>query len=80
MVIGNMENFDSIDWNQMSELTLIRRINTEILHPLGLAISRTKEGISEKIIIAPDGVFNYEHDVKCLSDSEIKQKLSQMKK
>jgi len=54
-----MEKYKSIDWNQMSELTLIRRINTEILHPIGLAISRTKEGISEKVIIAPDGVFTY---------------------
>lgn len=28
-----------INWNQASEMGLIERINTEILHPLGLAIN-----------------------------------------
>lgn len=28
-----------INWTQLSELGLVRKINEEILHPLGLAIS-----------------------------------------
>ncbi|WP_436718977.1 DUF7415 domain-containing protein, partial [Vibrio cholerae] len=32
-----------IDWNKMSELGLIEKINREILHPLGLAITRNVE-------------------------------------
>lgn len=71
-------DYKTIDWNQMSELTLIRRINTEILHPLGLAISRNQNGVSEKILIAPDGVFTYEHDKTCLSDDEIRDKLKNL--
>ena len=33
----------TINWNQMSELGLIQRINIEILNPLGLVISRESE-------------------------------------
>lgn len=39
----------SINWNQMSELGLIYKINKDILHPLGLAISRNPDnGFSEE--------------------------------
>lgn len=45
-----------INWNQASELGLIERINTEILHPLGLAISRNPDtGFSESLYISDDG-------------------------
>lgn len=70
----------SIDWNKMSELGLIYRINKEILHPLGLAVSRTVEtGLSEKILIADDGVWEYNLNmiVKTLTDDEIKLKLKE---
>lgn len=40
----------SINWNQMSELGLIERINREILHPIGLAISRNPDtGSSDSV-------------------------------
>lgn len=71
----------SIDWNEMSELGLITRINKEILHPLGLAISKNPDtGISEKILIAPDGVFEYPSDFvfKNFSDEEIKAKINEL--
>ncbi|MFG5021212.1 hypothetical protein ID080_00980 [Vibrio cholerae] len=44
----------------MSELGLIEKINREILHPLGLAITRNVEtGKSEAILVADDGKFEY---------------------
>lgn len=53
----------SIDWNDMSELGLIERINKEILHPLGLSMSREVEsGHSKKIFIADDGYWEYPTD------------------
>ena len=73
----------SIDWNQMSELGLIRRINRDVLHPLGLAITRVPDtGVSEEIFIADDGEWKYSPDILekvDLTDDEIKQKLTEMK-
>lgn len=48
-----------VDWNQLSSLGLIRRINTEILHPIGLALFRHQDGVSSGAMIAPDGKWNY---------------------
>lgn len=70
----------TIDWNTMSEFGLIKRINTEILHPLGLAISRNPEnGVSESILVADDGVWEYSEKIKnqkVMTDEEIKEKLN----
>ena len=66
---------NTIDWNMMSELGLIERINREILHPLGLAMSRNIEtGHSEEILIAFDGIWTYHPDRKStiIPDDEIK--------
>ena len=65
---------DSIDWNKMSEFGLIRRINEEILHPLGLALSRdTESGYSKEILVSAEP---WEYDtppaVPAMSDDEIK--------
>ena len=60
----------------MSELGLIERINREILHPLGLAISREVEtGHSKEILISEDGFWEYPPDMQTtiISDSEIKE-------
>lgn len=55
---------DWLDWNQLSALGLIVRINAEILHPLGLAIFRDPaSGISAGVMIAPDGKWEYTPDV-----------------
>lgn len=55
---------DWADWNQLSALGLIVRINAEILHPLGLAIFRDPaSGISAGAMIAPDGKWEYAPDV-----------------
>ncbi|EHM8546181.1 MULTISPECIES: DUF7415 domain-containing protein [Salmonella] len=49
-----------LDWNQLSALGLIFRLNHEILHPMGLAIFRDPNtGVSEGALVAPDGVFTY---------------------
>jgi hypothetical protein len=68
----------AIDWNGASELGLIERINREILHPLGLAMTRNPEtGASEKLLIADDGVWTYSPEIKpCnISDEDIKKEL-----
>ena len=53
-----------INWNKMSELNLITRINSEILHPLGLAMSRNPvSGFSEIIYIADDLFWEYDEEV-----------------
>lgn len=55
---------DWLDWNELSALGLIVRINTEILHPLGLAIFLDPaSGISAGAMIAPDGKWEYAPDV-----------------
>lgn len=55
---------DWLDWNQLSALGLIVRINTEIIHPLGLAIFRDPDsGVSAGAMIAPDGKWEYAPDV-----------------
>lgn len=49
-----------IDWNEASRQGLIERINTEILHALGLALCRTPEdGVSPGLLIAEDGKWEY---------------------
>ncbi|WP_200864667.1 DUF7415 domain-containing protein [Pantoea sp. AS-PWVM4] len=57
--------FSWMDWNQLSSLGLIIRINREILHPLGLALFRDDEkGISEGALIAPDREWHYSEKLK----------------
>lgn len=71
----------SISWNQMSELGLIERINREILHPFGLAVSRDIDtGCSKHILVADDGVWTYAEDMPTtiISDDEVRVKLSEL--
>jgi hypothetical protein len=52
--------FETIDWNEISRRGLLKRINKEIMHPLGLAIWRDPDtGLSGGAFVAPDGVFVY---------------------
>lgn len=67
-----------IDWKDLSDLGLIRRINEDILHPLGLAISRELDGTSKNIIVADDGVFTYAEQRQRVSDDEIRTKLQEI--
>nr|NWO38664.1 hypothetical protein [Citrobacter freundii] len=54
-----------LDWNQLSALGLIVRVNKEILHPMGLALFRDPEsGVSDGALIAPDGKWNYADDIE----------------
>lgn len=70
-----------INWNQISELGLLERINKEIMHPLGLAVFRTPDnGESAGALVADDGVFEYAPDteLKNYSDEHVKELLSNM--
>lgn len=71
-----------IDWNQMSELGLIERINKEMLHPLGLTISRNPaNGVSDAIFVADDKYYEYDPAIELkpvLSKDEIHQRLESM--
>lgn len=70
-----------INWNQMSELGLIERINREVLHPIGLAMSRDIEtGSSDSIFVADDGAWAYPEEMKSgvLGDDEVRSRLQEM--
>lgn len=71
----------SINWNQMSELGLIERFNREILHPLGLAVSRdVYTGASGEVLVADDGIWEYckEMPTTIISNEAVKEKLGLM--
>jgi len=73
----------TIDWNQMSELGLIVRINKEILHPLGLALSRnTETGSSDAVLVADDGAWEYSknEDLPNFDIQHVKATLDEIKK
>ncbi len=63
----------SIDWNEISELGLLERINREIMHPLGLAVYRNPdEGTSGGAIVSEDGKFEFGNiESKIISNSDI---------
>lgn len=51
---------ERIDWNEASKRGLIERINTEVLHPIGLAMFREVEtGLSPGLLISEDGAWEY---------------------
>lgn len=52
-----------IDWNELSRRGLIEKINTDILHPIGLALARDPNtGTSPGALVSPDGVWEYENE------------------
>lgn len=54
-----------IDWNEISRLGLLERINREIMHPLGYAVCREVEtGRSPGALVSPDGVWVYPAQVE----------------
>ena len=56
--------FKMIDFEKLSEWGLIYKINKEVLHPLGLALTRELETpISKGAVISPDLKFEYTDDV-----------------
>lgn len=59
------QQYDWIDWNELSKRGLLERINREIMHPLGLAVFRDPDtGKSGGALISPDGAFQYPDDAK----------------
>ena len=72
----------TLNWNKLSELGLHERINREILHPLGLAITRNPEtGHSEGALIADDGIWEYAPTLKTtiLPNDEVKKQIEKLK-
>ncbi|ALZ09125.1 MULTISPECIES: hypothetical protein [Pseudomonas] len=54
-----------IDWNEISRLGLLERINREIMHPLGYAVCREVEtGRSPGALVSDDGPFVYPDQLK----------------
>ena len=51
-----------VNFNELSEAGLIWRINKEILHPLGLALSRNSDGTSNGCLVATDGIWEYDEE------------------
>lgn len=71
----------NISWNKASELGLIERINREVLHPLGLAMTRNPEtGVSESLLIADDGIWEYDPNMKSTvkTNDEVKDELKKL--
>lgn len=62
----------TINWNQASERGLVARINTEILHPLGLAMMRSPgDGMSPGLMLSVDGTPFYYADGGDVSAEEL---------
>lgn len=75
----------TINWNQASELGLIFRINREILHPLGLAMTRNPEnGSSEMLLVSADGIWEYDQqlmtNVPTVSEEVAREKIAEWTK
>ena len=74
-------DYKEIDWNIASKLGIITRINIDILHPIGLAMTRNpNNGKSESLLIAPDGFWEYNPDVvtNIMTDDEIVEYLKDL--
>ncbi|WP_312156299.1 DUF7415 domain-containing protein [Lelliottia nimipressuralis] len=62
---SDISELPCINWNEMSRRGLVFRINHEILHPLGLAVSyNPSTGTSECAYVSPDGGFEYSDELK----------------
>lgn len=71
----------TIDWNQASQLGLIEKINRDVLHPLGLAMTRDPDtGSSKVLLVAPDGIWEYpaDKDTGVLPNAEVRAKLANL--
>ena len=63
MIIGEDE-YNAVDWMELSRMGLVEKINREILHPIGLAVFYNPEtGVSGGAVISPDGFWKYPEDV-----------------
>lgn len=54
-----------IDWNEISRIGLLERINREIMHPRGYAVCREVEsGRSPGALVSEDGPWVYPDQVE----------------
>lgn len=62
---SEMSDYAKVNWNEISRLGLLERINREIMHPLGLAVYRDPAtGNSGGALVSPDGKWEYPSDAK----------------
>ncbi|MDH0894701.1 MULTISPECIES: hypothetical protein [unclassified Pseudomonas] len=60
-----MKKHQVIDWNEISRLGLLERINREIMHPLGYAVVRVVEtGHSPGALVSDDGPWVFPDQAK----------------
>ena len=67
-----------VDWNQLSEWGLIWKINKEVLHPLGIAITRDPESGLSAGAIQTDEPWKYDAEVEARNEvrfNEFRQNL-----
>ncbi len=63
----------TVDWNKLSEWGLLYKINKNVLHPLGLALSRNPEtGFSENCMIDPSEDLMWEYEKSLTENNEEK--------
>ena len=61
-------------FDRLSEFGLIYKINKEVLHPLGLALSREPDlNCSFGCIVAPDGIYEYTKETSELHEGNYKK-------
>ena len=64
----------TVDYNKLSEWGLIHKINKEVLHPLGLAMTRNPDtGASENCIVADDFEWKYHEDIIDVNEEKFKE-------
>ena len=60
--IYHLKKKTEINWNDASDLGLIYKINKEVLHPLGLAMTRDTFGSSNGLVVN-DEPYTFTQDV-----------------
>lgn len=71
-----------MDWNKISEIGLLERLNREILHPLGIAVFFNPEtGQSGGALISNDGEFEFDPSMptKIIPEDEVRAKIGVFK-
>lgn len=62
-----------LSFNRMSQLGILYKINKEVLHPLGIALTRDQDlNCSFGCIVANDGIFNFDKEAEDRNDTLFK--------
>lgn len=69
-----------VDFNKLSEWGLIYEINKEVLHPLGLSLSRNEDGTSNGAFVSNDLEWEYDDEVVKRNEPKIRYFCTNRKK